>query len=468
MICQNSPGRRLLLATAVLSLAACANLAPEYQRPPAATPLATISLATAVHDGTQKADATSQDMAALPDWQQFFTDARLKRLIVLALVNNRDVCVAALKVEQARTQLSIQDAAKLPALNASANASRSDHGGRSASAQIGLTAFELDLFGRLRNASESALQSALSSAESHRSVQLSLMAEVASAWLTLAADLQRQQLAEKTLSSRQRSHQLNVQRHQLGAINGLALAQSLSAQDQARLDAANAALQVTQDRHALDLLVGAATPPELEPPIQHPQQAEASIMLSLPANLPSQILQDRPDVRAAEHQLQGSHADIGTARAERFPRITLTGSAGSSSRDLTDLFKSGSWSFGPSVSLPIFDGGAGRAKVQAAELSRDIALAQYDKTVQTAFREVADALSVRSSLADRLAMQLALTESSALQLRLAEQNWRAGSSSQLDLLDAQRNYYAAQQALISMRLAEQSNRITLYKVLGGT
>jgi len=435
-----------LLACALLMLSGCANLAPDYSRPPAA-------VAAPLSAGQ-----------VLPTGQQLFTDARLQRLIELAMANNRDLRGAALKVEQARTQLSIQDAARLPGLSLGASASRSANDGRSASVQVGLTAFELDLFGHLRNASESALQSALASDESRRSVQLSLIAELANAWLTLAADLQREALIRQTLETRQRGQDLNQQRHQLGAIAGLALAQSQSALEQARLDLANATLQVEQDRHSIELLLGSALPAELAPTAGPLPQLAA-----LPADLPSGLLLERPDVRAAEHQLQASHADIGAARAERFPRITLTGSAGSASRQLGDLFKAGTgvWSFGPSLSLPILDGGAGRAKVDGAEIARDIALAAYDKAVQTAFREVADALSVRASLAGRLATQTALADNAALQLRLAEGSWRAGGSSQLELLDAQRTLYAAQQALISLRLAEQGNRITLYKVLGG-
>jgi len=443
------PSRLSLLALA--SLVGCANLAPSYTRPDSAVPVV----------GT----AAAQDAAAL-SWRDFFSDARLTRTVELALANNRDLRVAALNVERARAQYRIQDAASLPTLNAGAAASRSNNGSN-LSANLGLAGFELDLFGRVRNLGESALQSYLATEASRRSVQISLVAEVANAWLTLSADLQRQALARQTLETRQRSQELNERRHALGAITGLALAQSQSAVDSARVDLANAVTLVEQDRNALNLLLGTALPPELQPAASG--QGTVSVLLELPSGVPSSVLQRRPDVLAAEHQLQASHADIGVARAARFPRISLTASAGTASSELSQLFKSGigAWSFGPSLSLPLFDGGASRAAVQSAEVGRDIALAQYDKVLQTAFREVADGLAQRATLAERLAAQRSLNASAEKQLRLAEAQFRAGSTSMLEVLDAQRTLYSAQQALIALRLSEQSNRITLYKVLGG-
>ena len=445
------PRAGLALAVSLALLGGCANFAPSYTRPLPAVPAPGLPAA---------------QQAAELGWREFFSDARLRELIALTLANNRDLRVAALNVQRARVQYRVQDASTLPNLNAGASLSRSQDG-NSASVQLGLAAFELDFFGRIKNLSEAALQQTFASDESRRSVQISLVAEAANAWLTLAADLERQRLAEQTLATRRQSFDLNSRRHQLGAISGLVLVQSQTAVDQARVDVASSGAQVEQDRHALELLVGAAVPAELLP--GSTDMATVSALVELPAGVPSSVLQGRPDVLAAEHQLRAAHADIGAARAAMFPRIALTGSAGTGSRELSGLFKSGStsWSFGPSISLPIFDGGASRAQLEASKIAREIALAQYDKTVQSAFREVADALSLRASLAERLAAQSSLNEASARQLRLAEAQFRVGSTSQLEVLDAQRSLYAAQQGLINLRLAEQANRITLYRVLGG-
>lgn len=442
--------RWLILALA--SLAGCANLAPNYARPEPAVPAV--------------GQAAAQEAAEL-GWRTFFNDERLRGVVALALQNNRDLRVAVLNIEKARAQYRITDAARLPTVTVDASASRSNTG-NSLSVGLNLSSFELDLFGRVKNLSESALQSYLATAESRRSTQISLVAETANAWLTLAADMELQRLARHTLETRQRSYALNQRKHQLGSITGLALAQAQTAVDSARVDIGTYAALVEQDRNALDLLLGVATPAELLPRGED-SLSTVSTLVELPAGVPSSVLQRRPDVLVAEHDLRASHADIGTARAERFPTISLTASAGSASSELSRLFKSGSgsWSFGPSLSLPIFDGGASRASVQVAELNREIALAAYDKAVQTAFREVADALAIRATLSERLAAQTSLNEATERQLRLAEAQLRAGSTTQLEVLDAQRSLYSAQQTLIELRLTEQSNRIDLYKVLGG-
>ncbi|HEX2012913.1 MAG TPA: efflux transporter outer membrane subunit [Roseateles sp.] len=445
------------IAMALLAaMAGCANLAPGYQRPPPAVPAAP----------NASADAPARALAELP-WREFITDARLRRLVELALAHNRDLRVAALNVERARAQYQVQEAAALPNVSLGASASRSKDSGKQFSASLGLAAFELDFFGRIKNLNESALQGFLASDESRRSAQISLVAETANAWLTLAADLERQRLAERTLASRQQSLALTQRRYELGAIGGLPLAQAQTALDSARVELASTQAQIAQDRNALELLLGTAVPAELLPRAEQGPGTDVALLPALPAGVPSSVLQQRPDVLAAEHQLQGAHADIGAARAALFPRITLTGSVGSASTELGKLFERGSWSFGPSISLPIFDGGANRANVRASELSRDIALAQYDKAVQSAFREVADALAVGASLGERMAAQQALYAATEHQLRLAEASYRAGASGQLELLDAQRSLYAAEQALIALRQTAQANRLTLYKALGG-
>ncbi|SEL00018.1 outer membrane protein, multidrug efflux system [Roseateles sp. YR242] len=435
-----------------LTLAGCVNLAPDYAQPRPAVP----------HEGI----AAAQDAAQVP-WKTVFTDSRLKDTVALALANNRDLRVAALNVDKARAAFVQTDAQRWPTVTAGASASRSN-AGQAVSAQLALTSFELDFFGRVRNLSASAEASLWGLDETRRSVQISLVAEVATAWLTWATDLQRQELARQTLTSQERTLALTERRHLVGAVSGLALAQAQTSVESARADVAAYPATLEQDRHALELLLGAALPEALLPRAEDAQR-ELSALVDLPAGVPSSVLLRRPDVRSAEQSLIATHADIGAARAARFPTISLTASAGRSSTALSDLFKSGngSWNIGPSLSVPVFDAGASRAAVRQAEIGRDIAWATYDKTVQTAFKEVADALSVRATVGDRLAAQQTLLDATERQVQLAEVQYRAGSSTQLDVLDAQRSLYAAQQSLITLRLTEQLNRIALYKVLGG-
>lgn len=451
---------RSAIAVAIATmLTACVNLAPDYQRP-----------APAVPERTAAAIPATTDAATL-DGQAVFLDERLRTVVALAVRENRDLRVAALQVEQARAAFRQTDAQRLPTLNASAAASRSGAAGQvsqQVSLQLAMASYELDFFGRVRNLSASAEQSLLASVESRRSVQITLVAETASAWLSWASDLERQRLALQTLESQERSLALTQRRHAAGAVSGLVLAQAQTAVENARADALTYPATLAQDRHALELLLGASLPTALEPRASD-ALATVSLLVDLPAGVPSSVLQRRPDVMAAEHALIGKHADIGAARAARFPSISLTAGAGTGSSALSGLFQAGSgtWNFGPSVALPIFDGGAREAAVRQVETGRDIALATYDKTVQTAFREVADALAVRATLADRLTAQQALLASAERQLRLAETQYRVGSTTQLDLLDAQRSLVGAQQSLVTLRLSEQLNRITLYKVLGG-
>lgn len=285
---------------------------------------------------------------------------------------------------------------------------------------------------------------------------------------TSSADLERHRLAQQTLYSQERALDLTRARHAAGAVSSLMLAQAETAALTARAEVASWPATIAQHRHALELLLGAALPKALEP---QPAdiQAMGSTAPHVPAGVPSHLLQRRPDVRAAEHALIARHADIGAARAARFPAISLTASAGLASPALTGLFKAGSgaWAFAPLVSLPIVDGGARAANVRQAEVGRDMALATYDKTVQVAFREVADALAVRATLNERMTVQQALLDAADRHLLLAQTRFRAGSTSQLDVLDAQRSWMAAQQGLVTLRLSEQLNRIQLGKALGG-
>lgn len=458
------PSRLTLLLPALL-LAGCVNLAPDYQQPQAPIPQ------------QWPASAELGSASAQIGWQAFFLDARLKQVIEQTLANNRDLRVAALNVEKARALYRVQRAEQLPTLNASGSgthsrtpASLSGTGSASTthqySAALGLSGYELDLFGRIRNLSDAALEDYLALEETRRSTQISLLAEVANAWLTLAADRDLLKLAEDTLTSQQASYELQQRSHALGNTSGLTLAQAQTTVESARVDVAAYQSQVQQDLNALNLLAGSQLAEELLPGGLSENSAE---LLDVPAGLPSSLLQQRPDVLAAEHGLKSANADIGAARAAFFPSISLTASAGTSSAALSGLFTggSGAWNFAPSISLPIFDAGSNRANLQAAESERDIQLATYEKTLQSAFREVADVLAERGTLRQRMDAQRALTEATARSQNLADALYRNGASSYLDALDAQRELYAAQQNLISLQLTEQSNRIALYRVLGG-
>ena len=310
------------------------------------------------------------------------------------------------------------------------------------------------------------MQAYLALTETRRSTQISLVAEVATAWLTLAADNQRLQLAQDTLTSQQATFELTQRSHALGGSAALAVAQAQTTVESARGDVAEYQSQILQDRNALRLLVGSDIPDTLLPGTR---LESAAALVQVPGELPSSLLQRRPDVLAAEHSLQSANIDIGAARAAFFPTISLTANAGSASSALSGLFKAGSgaWTFAPSISLPIFDAGSNRATLDAAKVEKEIQVQTYQQTLQTAFKEVADALAVRSTLDQRLAAQQAFTEASQKSFDLSDALYRAGSQSYLEALDSQRSLYSAEQDLITLRLAEQSNRVTLYKVMGG-
>ncbi len=468
---------RMLMATAVPAavLSGCMNLAPSYTQPAAPVPTAWQS-ASAVPAGATAAAPMNTG------WRDFLVDERLRGIVELALANNRDLRVAALNIERANAQYGVVSAATLPSIAGNAGATRTRTPGSVStsgqsriasqfSANLAMTSYELDFFGRVRNLGESALQSYFQVEETRRSTQISLVASVATAWLQLAADQQRLQLARNTLASQQKSYDLIERSHALGAQSGLSLSQAQTTVESARADAANYDALVEQDRNALALLVGTTPPAALLPPMDVPVVASAPVtqLLAPPAELPSSVLQQRPDVLAAEHALQASNADIGAARAAFYPRITLTGSAGSASSSLSGLFDSGSsaWTFAPSITLPIFNNGANSASLRVAEAQREIQLANYEKTLQTAFREVADALAARRTLGERLSAQQALLAATSRSFELSQALFRAGSGTYLSVLDAQRTQYAAQQTLITLQLTEQANRLTLYKVLGG-
>ncbi|MBX8538889.1 efflux transporter outer membrane subunit [Pseudomonas cichorii] len=456
-----------LLPAALALLGGCINLAPEYQRPDA--PVAQQWLPVKA--------AESGTVAPSIEWKTFFTDNRLVKLQELALSNNRDLRLASLNIEKAQAQYRIQRAASLPTISAGVSGTKSRTPGSMSStgtastsheysAQVGMTSYELDVFGRIQNLQDEALEDYLALTETRRSTQISLVAEVATAWLTLAADNQLLQLAQETLTSQQQTYDLTRRSHALGGSSGLSLVQAQTTVESARGDVAEYASQILQDQNALRLLVGSDIPKDLLPGSDLQSAAQ---LVQVPDELPSSLLQRRPDVLAAEHSLKSANIDIGAARAAFFPTISLTANAGSASSSLSSLFKAGSgaWTFAPSISVPIFDGGANRATLDAAKVEREIQVQTYQQTIQSAFKEVADALAVRSTLDERLAAQQALTDASRKSFELSDALYRGGSQSYLEALTAQRSLYSAEQDLITLRLSEQSNRVSLYKVMGG-
>ena len=469
--------RTAMLLALTAALAGCANLAPDYTQPTAPVPARWTSQAAAKPAIGSTGQTDGEIDADHLGWREFFLDPRLQQVIAAALDNNRDLRVAALNIEKARAQYRITDANRYPSISATGTSSASrtpaelSTSGRAAvsrqqSVTVGVSAYELDFFGRLKNLSDAALESYQYQVETRRSTHISLVAEVATAWLTLASDRDLLKLAQDTYASQSRTFELSQRSHDIGTVSGVDLASQEATVESARADVARYTSQVEQDLNALRLLVGADIDGSLLPA---GLPDTASVVPATPAGLPSQVLLRRPDVLAAEHTLKSANADIGAARAAFFPSISLTANGGTASRTLGGLFKagSGSWTFSPSINLPIFNAGSLRASLDSAKITRDIDVANYEKAIQTAFREVADALAVRATLDQRLDAQGKATAASEKAFRLSDARYKSGIDSYLTTLVAQRTLYSAQQSLISLRLTEQSNRITLYKVLGG-
>ncbi len=448
---------------------------PQWQAPVPAT-----LGASAVPGGSAQATAAEP----MPDWQTVILDPHLRQLIGLALDQNRDLRVALRNIDAARAAVTSAAADRLPTLNASAGTttsksandlSSSGQGGvsRQHSASLGISAWEIDLWGRLARLDEAAQAKLLASEATARSVHATLVAEVASAWLTLAADQQSLAFYEETLASQQRTLALSLRQKDLGAISALDLAAVQAATQTARLSTATARTQVAQDLNALRLLLGTEPPADWLPAGgRHAldQTADATALVAVPADLPSSVLLRRPDVMAAEFTLQANDANVAAARAALFPTLSLTAAAGTASTALSGLFASGNntWSVAPALSVPIFDWGSRQAAVDTARATQQAQLATYEKTLQTAFQEVADALAVRAQLDERLDAQNQQVQAYAQALALTETRQKLGAESALTVLEAQRSYWSARQSQISLKLAEQTNRLTLFKALGGS
>jgi outer membrane protein, multidrug efflux system len=458
---------------AFLFLTGCATMAPKYEQPAMPVPASWPKGAAYKETQTSAGEKAVSDIA----WREFFVDPQLRRLIALALENNRDLRVAVLNIERSRAQYQIQRSDLFPKIDATADGTfqrlAEDFSSTGLPMNIhqynvglGISSYELDLFGRVRSLKDQALEQYLATEQARRSVQISLVAEVAVNYLTLSADRERLRLAQETLTSQQASYKLIRSRFEAGISSALDLCQAQTSVDAARVDIARYTSLVAQDENALDLVVGSkveaglltAAPSETLTPLK-----------DIAPGLPSQVLLRRPDILHAENLLKGLNANIGAARAAFFPRITLVSSIGFGSDDLAGLFKPGSfvWKFAPQISLPIFDGGSNRANLKVAEVDRDIAVAQYEKAIQSAFREVADALAQRGTIDDQIAAQQSLTDATAESYRLSQARYGKGVDSYLNVLDSQRSLYSTQQNLITVRLSRLTNLVTLYKVLGG-
>jgi multidrug efflux system outer membrane protein len=459
----------LSLALAAFALGGC-SLIPDYQQPPA-------DVAAQWPQGPAYAtnEATSNNASEL-SWQQFFRDPAMQQLIATALQHNLDLRVAALNIEAYRAQYQIQRAELLPAVNANGSGSRQRLPAESSStgaaqinsqysATMGISAYELDLFGRLHSLSEQALQTYFASEQARRATHISLIASVANAHLNWQADQALLQLTNETLQAFEQSHQLTVRSNQVGIASALELSQSRTSVESARVRQAQYQRLVAQDRNALTTLLGTGLPANLAV-----SQPLASQLLSeMPAGLPSDLLQRRPDILAAEHALLAANANIGAARAAFFPSISLTANAGSLSPDLAGLFNSGSgtWLFQPQINLPIFNAGSLQASLDYSKIQKDIRVAQYQQSIQTAFQEVADGLAARHTYQQQLQAQRDLVSANQDYYRLAERRYLVGVDSSLTFLIAQRSLFSAQQGLIVERLAQLSSEVNLYKALGG-
>ncbi len=461
--------KRVIVALCLLVFSGC-TLAPEYTRPQTPVP--------GVWPAGPASGGPTGEPGLLPaetSWRDFIPHERLRRVIDIALLNNRDLRVATLNVERARALYRIQRAELLPSLEAGALYSKervpgavSGNGEPSTkelySVDAAVSAWEIDLFGRVRSLKDAALQEYLATEEARGAVRIVLIAEVANAYLAWAADRELLRLAQETLKTYEETYRLTRRRHELGASSELDVRQAQTQLEAARVDRERYTALVAADGNALMLLCGAPIGEELAPE----DLDTVGMLRPLAAGLPADVLLRRPDIRRAERLLDASYANIGAARAAFFPRITLTTSVGTASDELSGLFASGSdtWSFIPHAVMPIFDARTWAA-YDVANVERDIRLAEYERAIQAAFREVADALAQRGALDSQTTAQQALVEAAAESYRLAELRYKSGIDSYLNVLDAQRTLYAAQRNLIGIRLARLANLVTLYKVLGG-
>ena len=464
----NNSKKHLAAGALLLILGGC-TLAPRYQRPD----LPVAEILPDAKRSNESAAAKETVIDAELGWRDFFVDPQLQQLIQTALTNNRDLRTSALNIESYQAQYRIQRSALFPSINGEGVGSkqRTLSGGNyvtaeTYSASVGVTAYELDLFGRVKSLKDKALEQYLGMEETYRSNRISLVAEVTTAYLSWLADRELLIVTKDTKKIEEESFHLIEQRTREGLATQLDLAQARTSLETAKANLAKYNRQVAQDLNNLTLLLGTSLPASLA---EKNSMGEQIALSAVPPQLSSQVLLQRPDIMAAEHQLKGAHAQIGAARAAFFPSIRLTANAGKISGDLSDLFdgNSGSWLFSPSVNLPIFTAGRLEAELDVAKISKDISVAQYEKAIQTAFREVADALVASETYREQLVAQKANLMANQEYYVLAKDRYLQGVDSFLTLLDAQRSLYSARQNYLNLQLAQQVNQVAVYKVLGG-
>ena len=454
----------------VIFLGGC-SLAPKYTQPKAPIP------------AEWPQGAAYKDTRAMPGapaapglmWQEFFTDERLQKIIVMALNNNRDLRLATLNVERVRALYAIQRAGLFPTVNAAGSWNKQRTSSdllrpgeprttEQYSVNLGISLWEIDFFGRIRSLKAKALEEYLATEQARRSVQISLVSEVGRTYFTFAADRETLKLVEDTLRTQQGVYDLIRRQYQVGLANELDLRRVQTQVDAARGDVARYKQLVAQDQNALNLLAGSSVSKELLPA----DLSSVSPFKEISPGLSSEVLLRRPDIMAAEHRLKAAYAFIGAARSAFFPRIALTTTVGTASDELSGLFNSGSgtWSFAPQIVLPIFDARTWAA-LRVSKTDRNIALTQYEKAIQAAFKEVTDALAVHGTINQQVSAQQSLVNAVAETYRLSNKRYAKGIDSYLSVLDAQRSVYAAQQGLIGIRLGRLANQMRLYAVLGG-
>lgn len=449
-----------------VALSGC-SLAPKYERPQAPVP-ANLPL--------EQSAADTEKMAADLGWREFFRDPQLRALVELALENNRDLRMAVYRVEEARGLYGVQFSERLPTIGIGGQGQLTrlpedmrqpgaDSVTRSYQAGVGITAFELDLFGRVRNLSEAAYQQYLASESGRRTAHIALVAQVAQAYFSLRGAEQQYTLASSTLKARQQSYDLVKLRYDNGVAGALDLNQARSQLDSVRAELVQFDRQQAQARNALQLLLGQSVPADLP---KASAFGKDPLLAQVPVGLSSEVLLRRPDIDSAEHQLLAANANIGAARAAFFPNISLTGMLGFASPALGGLFGSGNryWSFQPNITMPIFSGGT-RGNLHVAEARKNIAVAQYEKSIQTAFREVADALAGEATYTDQLEALRQLEKSATESLELSRLRYDNGIDSFLQVQTAEITLFSTQQQVIQVGLASLMNRVELYKALGG-
>ena len=464
---QNS-GRLLGLTALAFSMAACNTIPKTDTRPVLAVPNIPIEQTYGVFD---KETVSSAEQASLASqrWQNFYSDERLKGLIALGLENNKDFESARLAIEKARAQYQITDINDLPRIDGNAGYSRARQRGQTGdnyNVNLGLANYELDFWGKIASLKDQALQNFLSTTAAKDATQISLISNIAQSYANLSYSLAQLQLAEATVESREKSLFIASKRFEAGIDPKLPSLQSSASLENARLAVLRAQSSILKSRNALQFLVGGPIPTNLIPT---PAVSNITSQQVFSAGLPSELLRYRPDVLQAEYNLKAAGANIEVARASYYPSISLASNVGLSSGSLNDLFKSGSvgWSFGPSVSVPIFDAGRLDANYDVAQIERKQTLAGYERSIQTAFREVSDVLATRATLGEQLEAQYRLQDNFEQTYQIADARFKAGISNYLDVLDAQRSLFSTQQGILDLELQKIISQIELYQVLGG-